>query len=183
MSSRGTSRVVFVQSCQPADKNEPLQTQQEGRTSSAAAMDWCFQVTVRLDIQHMPPSRVIHVSALEGVQFKGTGHQNTQQWKSILPCVPPHCSHPLNSFCTTNLSVFFYTFTAHNRRPHGTTPAQDLHIKLLHLQDHLRPATWTAHASSWFARAQNFSHARLRKAHHALRFIVVTVSGGQMLTY
>ncbi|ROL52174.1 Transposable element Tcb1 transposase [Anabarilius grahami] len=29
----------------------------------------------------------------------------------------------------------------HNRRTHVTTPAQDLHIQHLHLQDHLRPAT------------------------------------------
>ena len=32
----------------------------------------------------------------------------------------------------------------HNRRPHVTTPAQNLHIRLLHLRDHLRPATHKA---------------------------------------
>ncbi len=32
----------------------------------------------------------------------------------------------------------------HNRRPHVTTPAQDLHIQHLYLQDRLRPATRTA---------------------------------------
>ncbi len=32
----------------------------------------------------------------------------------------------------------------HNRRPRVTTPAQDLHIRHLHLQDRLRPATRTA---------------------------------------
>ena len=32
----------------------------------------------------------------------------------------------------------------HNRRPCETTPAQDLHTRLLHLWDHLRPAIRTA---------------------------------------
>ena len=32
----------------------------------------------------------------------------------------------------------------HNRRPSVTTPAQNLHIRLLHLRDCLRPATPTA---------------------------------------
>ncbi len=35
----------------------------------------------------------------------------------------------------------------HNRRLHVTTPAQDLHIQHLHLQDHLKPATRTTAAT------------------------------------
>ncbi len=35
----------------------------------------------------------------------------------------------------------------HNRRLHITTPAQNLYMQHLHLQDRLRPATWTTAAT------------------------------------
>uniref|UniRef100_A0AAZ3R154 Large ribosomal subunit protein uL29 n=1 Tax=Oncorhynchus tshawytscha TaxID=74940 RepID=A0AAZ3R154_ONCTS len=43
----------------------------------------------------------------------------------------------------SKLSKIEFGSTSHNRRPCVSTPAQDLHIWLLHLQDHLKPATWT----------------------------------------
>uniref|UniRef100_A0A9J8CD08 Transposase Tc1-like domain-containing protein n=1 Tax=Cyprinus carpio carpio TaxID=630221 RepID=A0A9J8CD08_CYPCA len=63
----------------------------------------------------------------------------------------------------------------HDRRPCVTTPAQDLHIQHLHLQDHrLRPATGTAAATIGLNNqrisAQTVRH-RLREAHlHARHF-------------
>ncbi len=56
----------------------------------------------------------------------------------------------------------------HKRRPRVATPAQDLHIQHLHLQDHLRPATQTA-AATIGLHNQNISaqsiRNRLREAH------------------
>ncbi len=61
----------------------------------------------------------------------------------------------------------------HNRRPHVTTKAQDLHIQHLHLQDRLRPATRTAAKTilllNQIISAQTVRN-RLREAHlHARR--------------
>ncbi len=61
----------------------------------------------------------------------------------------------------------------HNRRPCVITPAQDLHIQHLHLQDRLRPATRTAAATiglhNQIISAQTVRN-RLREAHlHAHR--------------
>ncbi len=56
----------------------------------------------------------------------------------------------------------------HNRRLRVTTPAQDLHIQHLHLQDRLTPANWTAAATiglhSQIISAKTVGN-RLREAH------------------
>ncbi len=73
-------------------------------------------------------------------------------------------SHLQRSFrefgCTSN--------RPHNRRPGVTTPAQDLHIQHLHLQDHLRPATRTAAATIGLHNQRIYAQTvrnRLREAH------------------
>ncbi len=84
----------------------------------------------------------------------------------------------------------------HNRRPCVITPAQDLHIQRLHLQDCLRPATRTAAATiglyNQIISTQTVRN-RLREAHllliiligvsTRLQFVVVTDLSGQMLTF
>ncbi len=61
----------------------------------------------------------------------------------------------------------------HNRRPCGTTPAQDLHIQHLHLQDRLRPATRTTAVTiglhNQIISAQTVRN-HLREAHLHARF-------------
>ncbi len=69
--------------------------------------------------------------------------------------------------------IWQYIQPASHRRPRVTTPAQDLHIQHLHLQDRLRPATRTAAATIGLHNQRISAQTvrnRLREAHlHARR--------------
>ncbi len=81
----------------------------------------------------------------------------------------------------------------HKRRPCVTTPAQDLHIQHLHLQDRLRPATRTAAATIGLHNqrisAQTVSGKLicmivvLIGVLTWLQLVIVTALSGQMLTF
>ncbi len=81
----------------------------------------------------------------------------------------------------------------HNRRPRVTTSAQDLHIQHLHLQDRLRPATWSAAATiglhNQIISAQTVrnclreAHLHARRPHRGLDHDTVTGSWGPFLCH
>ena len=68
----------------------------------------------------------------------------------------------------------------HYRRPRVTTPAQDLHIRLLRLGDSLRPVTWIADETG-FAQLKSFSGKLICVLVILTR--VLTNFSGQMLTF
>ncbi len=81
----------------------------------------------------------------------------------------------------------------HNRRPRVTTSAQDLHIQHLHLQDCLRPATWSAAATiglhNQIISAQTVrnclreAHLHARHPHRGLDHDTVTGYWGPLLCH
>ena len=90
-----------------------------------------------------------------------TGHNKRPHWNVLSHSTTPHCHH----FSTiSRLQRHFRRCGStsnrpHNRRLRGTTPAQDLHIQHVPLQDRLRPAA----ATIWLEQANIHIRRRLAR--------------------